>query len=104
MPTGYVIVPAPGGQPSHGPVPTTTSRAVTAVAQGGPVPAMTSELRRGMADDLERWGVRYVIVGPMSYESGEVELMTKLLNRPPEAVDGVYLWRDVDPMAIRTAA
>jgi hypothetical protein len=44
--------------------------------------------------------VRYVIVGPMAYERGEVELMTRLLNRPPEEVDGIYLWRDVDPRAI----
>jgi hypothetical protein len=100
MPTGYVIVPGPDGRPSHGPVPTTTSQTVTGVAQGGPVPTMTPELRRGMAADLQRWGVRYVIVGPMAYERAEVELMTRLLNRPPEEVDGVYLWREVDPWAI----
>jgi hypothetical protein len=55
-----------------------------------------------VAADLERWGVRYIVVGPMRYEAGERELMTQLLNRPPEEVGGVFLWRQVDPAAIRT--
>jgi hypothetical protein len=102
MPSGYVLVPGPGDLPSHGPVPTSTSRLVTDVAQGGPQPVITPELRTLVAADLERWGVRYIVVGPMRYEAGERELMTQLLNRPPEEVGGVFLWRQVDPAAIRT--
>jgi hypothetical protein len=72
------------------------------VAQGGPQPVITSELRNLVAADLERWGVEYIVVGPMRYEAGERELVTRLLKGPPEEVGGVFLWRHVDPAEIRS--
>jgi hypothetical protein len=104
MPSGYVIVPGPGEQPSHGPVPTSTSRMVIDVAQGGPQPVITPELRNLIAADFEHWDVEFVVVGPMRYQAGERELVTRLLNRPPEEVGGIFLWRHVDPAEIRTGS
>jgi hypothetical protein len=100
MPSGYVIVPGPGGQPSHGPVPTDTSRVVIAIADGEAPSPMTPDLRRALAADFQRWQVRTVIVGPMPHQAGELSLISDLLGRPPEQVGGVYVWWDVSSQSI----
>jgi cytochrome bd-type quinol oxidase subunit 1 len=41
-----------------------------------------------------RWRVGSVVVGPMPNQAAMVGFLTELLGRQPQAVDGVYLWRD----------
>jgi hypothetical protein len=53
-----------------------------------------------MAADLQAWRVHAIVVGPMAHRDRMIALFTELLGRPPEAVDGVLLWRHVDPTQI----
>jgi hypothetical protein len=39
--------------------------------------------------------VKTVIIGPMTNEQQEIALFTEVLGRPPQLVDGVYVWWDV---------
>lgn len=89
MPSGYVLWPAQEAS--------ATRDAMLRIESGQPVPEMTPDLRQAMVADFAHWGVRTVIVGPMAHEDGEVQLFTELLGRGPEDVDGVAIWRNVQP-------
>ena len=53
-------------------------------------------VRDQVAADLRAKGITDVIVGPMTRARAMLGFFTDLFGRPPEAVDGVWIWRDVD--------
>jgi hypothetical protein len=61
-----------------------------AIQDGTPVPPMTSELRRQLIDDLDRFDV--IIVGPVHGEAEMVSMFTMVLGSSPDYTGGVYIW------------
>jgi hypothetical protein len=97
MPEGYALRPGPGGDVAFGPPPSATSRVLEGIELGAGTPAPTGELRASMAGDLARWHVRTIVVGPMPHEDEAVAVVSWVVGRPPERVDGVWVWWDVTP-------
>jgi hypothetical protein len=62
----------------------------------GRPPVQDDRLRQALRDDLAALRVRTVIVGPMADQDRAVALLTEAIGRPPEAVQGVYVWWDVE--------
>jgi hypothetical protein len=48
-----------------------------------------------MRAELTGWNVRTVIVGPMANQDQAIALLTWVIGRPPESVQGVHVWWDV---------
>jgi hypothetical protein len=98
MPEGYAFVPAPppAGSRLDSP-PGATVDALVGVEHGGASPAGDERVRQAILAELAAWRVRTVIVGPMPNRDATVALLTWVLGRPPEQVDGVSVWWDVSP-------
>ena len=94
MPGGYFVGPHPSGAVLHEAPPTTTSRALDRIQRGGRPPDLTPALRRQIAQDFTRWGVRSVVLGPMPHRRVMVGFLTDLLGRPPDRLAGVEMWGD----------
>ena len=94
MPGGYFVGPDPSGGALHEAPPTTTSRALDRIQRGGRPPDLTPALRRQIAQDFARWGVRSVVLGPMPHRRVMVGFLTDLLGRPPDRLGGVEMWGD----------
>lgn len=94
MPEGYVFVPRLPPQTGSDlrPPPSTTQSVMIAIMQGQRAPAMTAALRHRLWTELRRWRVRTVIVGPMINGPRMLTLFTRLFQRFPERVQGVYVW------------
>jgi hypothetical protein len=54
------------------------------------------EVRDQVARDLVAKAITDVIVGPMEHRAQMVTFFSDLFGRPPQEVDGVEIWRDVD--------
>jgi len=97
MPGGYFLAPDGHGSKAYvGGVQRPSSALFTASAA---VP-VTPEVRAQLAEDLRGWGVQAVALGPTAAPAEHdrlAALVTTLLGRAPEQVDGVLLWRDVPP-------
>ena len=95
MPGGYFIGPRrDSDQPRFDTIPTPASITLGRIYSGYPPPRLTGPRRRALAGDFVRWRIGSVVVGPMPNQAAMVWFLTDLLGREPEAVDGVYLWRD----------
>ena len=95
MPGGYFIGPRRDSvQPRFDSIPTSGSITFSRIFGGAPPPRLTGPRRRALSHDLVRWRVGSVVVGPMPNREAMVAFMTDLLGRPPQVVEGVYLWRD----------
>jgi hypothetical protein len=95
MPGGYFIGPQRDSeQPRFDAVPSSASMTFARIFSGVPPPRLTGPRRRALARDFVRWRVGSVVVGPMPNQAAMVGFLSELLGRPPEVVDGVYLWRD----------
>ncbi len=93
MPEGSLIVPDVNGAPSGGrPPQSTTQTAMIAIQQGGGAPDLTPDLRSRLHQDLVRWHVETVIVGPMYNQAQMLIFFERLLGRAPQAVEGVLVW------------
>jgi len=95
MREGYVYVPGPGGRPQYGPAPGAVGRAMIDVQDHGVRLTLSPAERVAMLQELRADGIDAVIVGPMSHAPEMVQLFSDLLGRAPEAVGGVWIWRDV---------
>lgn len=95
MPEGYAFIPDIPNGARLSPPPSTTQDELIAVASGVASP-LSDDRRQQILNELKSWNVQTVIVGPMVNEQGEVDLLTALLGRPPELVEGVYVWWQVD--------
>jgi hypothetical protein len=95
MPGGYFIGPrGDSQQPRFDAVPSPASVTFARIFAGVPPPRLTGPRRRALARDFVRWRVGSVVVGPMPNQAALVGFLTDLLGDKPQAVDGVYLWRD----------
>jgi hypothetical protein len=96
MPEGYYQGPGPGRTRLYGPAPSATSALMERIWAQGSAPALDGGLRRRIAAELRAWGVRDVVVGPMSHEELMTAVMTSLLGRPPRLWGPVAVWTGVD--------
>ncbi|HET9078020.1 MAG TPA: hypothetical protein VFN68_13880 [Acidimicrobiales bacterium] len=87
---GYFVVPAPKGAPSGSQFfePTTTTTALTALANGRALPR-TPALRAALTGQLRSWGVSSLLVQPVGADP--VGFFTWLTGRPPDASRGGML-------------
>jgi hypothetical protein len=96
MPEGYYQGPGPGRTRLYGPAPSTTSALMERIWAEGSAPPLDPDLRRRVAAELRAWGVRDVVVGPMSHGDLMTAVMTSLLGRPPQVGGEVALWLAID--------
>jgi hypothetical protein len=96
MPEAYAYVPRPDGSAGYGSPPTQVSDIMEAIQDRGVVIVARGPVRDTVARELAEKDVRHVIVGPMEHQGQMAAFFEDLLGRPPEPVDGVLLWRDVD--------
>jgi hypothetical protein len=97
MPEGYLFSPAPPPLVSWPPTPpTVTTNALLQAGAGDRTGLGDPALRSAIRLQLAGWHVRTMVVGPMANQDTAVALLTWVLGRPPQAVQGVYVWWDVD--------
>ena len=90
MPEGYAFVPGPSLSP---PPSVLGARMIEVEEHGGA--GIDPELRQAMREDLARWRVETVIVGPMAHQPDMVAFFADLLQRVPVKHGGVYLFEGV---------
>jgi len=91
MPEGGVIA---DGNPYPADPPPSTSLNVLRGIETGTLPALTltEPLRQSLLNDLNRWHVRMVIVGPMAHQELVLALYSSVLGATPSWQGGVYTW------------
>jgi hypothetical protein len=104
MPDGYILGPDADRAFITLPERTPLSEALAVPQRGEQTPPLTPELRAAYGSDLIRWDVTSVIVGRQLYEDNVRAFVTELLGRPPQQVEGVWLWRGVDGRRVASAA
>ena len=93
MPEGEAFVPSP--YPLY-PPPSATEFALVRIADGTvPLAAIDAGVPSQIRDDLRRWHVEAIVVGPMPHRYEAVALLTAVMGRAPSARDGVEVWWDV---------
>ncbi len=95
-PGGYFTGPDATGHASNGSPPSTLTDTLSAIEGGQHIP-VTADLRTRMLGDMTALGVQAVVLGPTDHQSDVEGAVTALLGHPPEAIDGVLLWRDARP-------
>ncbi len=98
MPEGYYLGPGSNHTRVYGPAPSATSALMERIWAQGSAPPLDPALRRRVAAELRAWGVRDVLVGPMSHGELMTAVMTSLLGRPPLVRGEVALWLAIDPL------
>jgi hypothetical protein len=88
MPEGYAFVPGP----SLSPPPTVLGNRMIEIEKRGGT-AIGPVERTAMLQDLARWRVKTVIVGPMPHQSEMVTFFSDLLGRAPVESQGVYVFQ-----------
>jgi len=93
MPEGEAFVPSP--YPLY-PPPSATEFALVRLADGSvPLAAIEAGVPGQIRDDLRRWHVQAIVVGPMPHRDQVVALLSAVLGRAPSPGDGVDVWWDV---------
>ena len=101
MPEAYAYVPHPNGATLSGPPQTQLTFTMFLIQERGAWLVARGEIRAQVAADLKAADVRHVIVGPTQHWRQMIAFFTDLFGRPPELVDEVALWRDVNVREIR---
>ena len=97
MPDGYLFTPAPPPRISWDPTPpSVTTNTLIAVRYGSKPPLDDPDVRREIRAQLAAWHVQAVVVGPMVNQDAVLSGLTWVLDRPPEPLEGVYVWWNVD--------
>lgn len=95
IPGGYAIIEGPPPYyRSFGPPDSALQSAVDDAASGSD-PAADPSRRQELLDQLRAWRVSTVVVGEGDAAGSEVAFFSDLLGRPPDHVDGVYVWFDI---------
>ena len=97
MPSGYAFV--PDSAPNFLDPPPSASYAVNLAVERGADP--TTIDTTGLVQDVQRWKVQTVIVGPMDHQDAMVAILTQTLGAPPVRAGDVYLWDQVGTTALR---
>jgi hypothetical protein len=95
MPEGYMFIPGPSGEVASIVPFTSTTQALFDIENGKLVQAHTQTFRNSVRADLTKLKVQTVVVGPMANEDQAVALLTWAMGRPPQYVQGVYVWWNV---------
>jgi hypothetical protein len=96
MAEAYAFMPLPDGRTSAGTPPTALTEAMRTIQRDRTSILAAGNLRSQMAADLRAADIRHVIVGPMPAYAPMVAFFTNLFGRPPDEIDGVAIWSDVD--------
>jgi hypothetical protein len=96
MAEAYARVPGPNGTTSNGPPATQLSTIMETIQDGGTTIVSRGDVRAQVAQDLKVKDITDVIVGPMSHRAEMVAFFSDLFGQPPEEIDGVEIWRNVD--------
>ena len=96
MAEAYAYMPLPDGRTSAGTPPTTLTEAMRTIQRDRTSILAAGALRTQIAADLRAAGIRHVIVGPIPAYGPMVAFFTNLFGRPPDEIEGVAIWRDVD--------
>lgn len=92
MPEGYANRPGPSLDPPE----TALGAALIAIQEGRPMAPVSDVYRARALEDLERWKVAAVVLGPMENQGPMLSFMTAIMDAPPVEEGGVYVWR-LDP-------
>ncbi len=91
MPEGYIY-----GPTWINPPPSNLQTAMLQVQLTGDGIGLDGRSRHLLLEDLRRWDVQTVIVGPMAHEDAMVFFFRDLLGRDPIVTGGVYVWWHVE--------
>jgi hypothetical protein len=100
MPGGYYTGPGPDGKDYWLGTETETSIALRAIEAGHPAASIQPSTRDALLNEWRDWGIDAAVLGPMAHQDEMLTLLTEMLGRPPEYVQGVYLWRSVEPLPL----
>jgi hypothetical protein len=95
-PGGYAYTSDANGHAVLGSPHSTLTDTLSAIEGGQHIP-VTADLRTRMLGDMTALGVQAVVLGPTDHQSDVEGAVTALLGHPPDAIDGVLLWRDARP-------
>jgi hypothetical protein len=96
MPEAYAYLPQPNGKTYSGPAQSQLTFTMFVIQQRGGWLVARGDIRAQVEADLEAADVHHVIVGPTQHWQQLIAFFTDLFGRPPELVEGVALWRDID--------
>ena len=100
MPEAYAYVPQPNGGTYSGPAQSQLTFIMFVIQQRGAWLVARDEIRAQVAADLKDADVRHVIVGPTEHWRQLLAFFTDLFGRPPDIVDEVAIWRDINVRGI----
>ncbi|CAM3217571.1 hypothetical protein BST27_23560 [Mycobacterium intermedium] len=103
MPEAYAYVPLSDGRTSSGPPPTRLFKVMRLIQEDKTSFVARGEVRAQIIANLRFAQVRHVIVGPMEGVSEMLAFFTDLFGRPPERVEGIAIWRDVNVRGVVAA-
>jgi hypothetical protein len=98
VPFGYSLHPDETGQGRFSPDPSTFAGIMERIRRGPP-PRVNAGHIRAMRADLRRWQARTVVVTAETNANmvDQVDLLTRVLGRPPRTEAGAWVWYDIDP-------
>src|SRR4030095_756319 len=100
MPGGYYIVPDEAGRPRFGPAASAMNGLLTQARHAAVLPPLGARVRERLAGELDAWDIRTIVVGPVGGPPGGqvrvLTFLTTLMGRPPERVEDVQVWWNVD--------
>lgn len=103
MPEAYAYIPQPDGRTLSGPPATRLSEIMLTIQQEKTSIVARGEVRAQVNANLRFADVRHVIVGPMPAWAEMLAFFTDLFGRPPERVDGIAIWRNVNVWGVVAA-
>jgi hypothetical protein len=105
MVEAYAYVARPDGTASYGPASTQLFEIMEAIQDAEADVALVARgaVRDQVSADIRAKGITDVIVGPMARTRAMLGFFSDLFGRPAEAVDGVWIWRDVDARGVSPA-
>ena len=97
-PFGYALHPQPDGRGTFNPQPSELLHALDRFRWGSP-PRVDAGLIRQMRSDLASWDARSVVAVEQTNQhlAEQVDLLTRVIGRPPVHDTGAWAWYDIDP-------
>jgi hypothetical protein len=105
MVEAYAYVPRPNGAAGYGPNPNQLFSIMETIqdADGDLSIVARGAVRTAVDADIRGKRITDVIVGPMVRTRAMIGFFSDLFGRPPETVDGIWIWRDVDTHGVTPA-
>jgi len=91
MPSGYVFVPVSAANFLD--PPPSAAYELNLAIQGGADPASIDTA--GVVQDIKRWNVQTVMVGPMANEDAMVAVLTRAIGSAPVRTGDMYVWEGI---------